>query len=263
MAGVVSLYHNFGLVWAWVARDLRARYRGSTIGLFWSVCHPLILLLLYTFVFSTILRVRIGPEVGTGSFPLFLFAGMLPWIAFAESLSRSASVILENASLIKRTLFPSEVLPVSLVISAMISQLIGLGVLLLALLLTSHKIGGSLLVLPAILVLQFLLTAGLAWILAATNVFFRDVGHLLGMALTLWMFLTPIVYPPSMVPEKFRILVILNPLAPLVGAFRASLLGGQFPDGGSLAVLVGFALAAFFAGSWMFGAVKRSFADVI
>lgn len=258
-----ALRHHAGLIRSFVKRDLQARYRGSTIGLFWSVIHPLIMLVLYTFVFSAILRVRVGAEEGTTNFALYLFCGMLPWNAFAEALNRSGGVVLEHANLIKRTLFPAVILPVNLVISGMINELIGLAILFAALLLRGHHFSLLVLLLPMILLLQVTFTVGLAWIVAGTTVFIRDLGQIMGVALTLWLFLTPIFYPPALVPEGWRILLSVNPMYAVVEAYRSLILLGRLPAWPTLAVLAGCAITAFVVGHLVFSRMQPAFADVI
>ena len=224
---------------------------------------PLILLALYSFVFAEILKVRLGPEVGTTSFPLFLFCGILPWQALQESLSRSASTLLEHATLIKKNLFPVEVLPVTVAASSIVSQLVGTGILVTALLATGHGLRPAAVALPALLAPQFLLMVGLGWMLASLNVFVRDVGQVLGAILTLWVFLTPIFYPASAYPARFSFLIILNPLALLVEGYRDILLRGVMPRPAHLAGLALFAVAVFGAGHWMFGRLRPGFADLV
>jgi lipopolysaccharide transport system permease protein len=263
MAALLALYRRGPLIQSFVKRDLEARYKGSVVGLFWSVIHPLIMLVLYTFVFSTILKIRVGAVEGTESFAIYLFCGMLPWNAFAEGLSRSTGIILEHGNLIKRAVFPSEVLPVYPVISAIVNELIGFGILFAALLATAHPFTPLLLALPVILCLQFVLTTGLAWIIAGTTVFIRDLGQLLGMVLTLWLFLTPIFYPPSMVPESMRALLMVNPVHVMVEAYRDVILRGQAPPWGSLAFLALSAAIIFVVGYRAFTRMQPAFADVI
>jgi lipopolysaccharide transport system permease protein len=267
MAGMVAslggLRHKAALVGTFVRRDIQGRYKGSAMGLFWSVIHPLIMLFLFTFVFSVIMKIKVGTDEGTKSFALYLLCGMLPWNAFQEGLSRSTGVILENAGLIKRTVFPSEILPVYLVLSGIVNELIGLSILLIALLVTAHPLSPLLLLLPAIFVLQFLFTVGLSWMLAGLNVFIRDVGQMIGLILTLWVFLTPIYYPPSLLPEGLRFLLVLNPMAGLVDAYRALILRGQMPNSNSLMVLALCSILAFAGGYVMFRKMQRAFADVI
>lgn len=263
MSSLLVLRRHGSLIGNFVKRDLQARYKGSAIGLFWSVIHPLIMLALYTFVFSTILKLRVGAEEGTRNFAVYLFCGMLPWNAFAEALSRSSGVVLEHANLIKRTVFPAEVLPVYLVLSGIINELIGLAILFAALLLTGHHLSPLVLALPAVMLLQITFTVGLAWIVAGTTVFIRDLGQILGVALTLWIFLTPIFYPPSLMPEQWRFLLNLNPIYGLVEAYRSLILLGRPPAWPSLSVLGACALTAFLIGHRVFVRMQPAFADVI
>ncbi|MGH7369426.1 MAG: ABC transporter permease, partial [Candidatus Methylomirabilaceae bacterium] len=258
-----GLYRHGALIRNFVKRDLQARYRGSAIGLMWSVVHPLVMLGLYTYIFSSILRVRVGAAEGTGSFAIYLFCGLLPWNAFAEALNRSTGVVLEHANLIKRTIFPSQILPIYPVVSGIFNQLIGLGILLVALLVTSHPFSSLLLLLPAVLLFQFALTVGLAWIVAGLTVFVRDLGQLVGMVLTIWVFLTPIFYPPTLVPEQLRFLLAANPMYALVESYRCLILKGQLPPSADLAVLAFVALPVFVLGYWMFTRMQGAFADVI
>jgi lipopolysaccharide transport system permease protein len=246
-----------------VVRDVQARYRGSIGGGTWAVIQPLILLGLFSFVFAEILKVRLGPEVGTANFPLFLFCGILPWQALSESLSRSASTLLENASLIKKNLFPVEVLPVTVALSGIVSQVIGTVILVAMLLVTGHGLALATVTLPLLLGLQFLLMVGLGWMLASLNVFLRDIGQILGAVLTLWVFLTPIFYPPSAYPRRFAFLVALNPLALLVEGYRDVLLRGLIPSAAPLAGLALFAVAVFVSGHWLFGRLRPGFADLL
>lgn len=262
--GVVRcMYRHRSLIGNFVKRDLLARYKGSTVGLFWSVIHPLIMLALYTFVFSRILKVRVGAGEGTESFALYLLCGLLPWNAFAEGLNRSTGVIVEHANLIKRVVFPSEILPIYPVVAGMVNELIGFGILLVVLLVTGHSITPVLLAMPVILVAQFMLTAGLAWIVAGTTVFIRDLGQALGAVLTLWIFLTPVFYPPSLVPEGMRPLLFLNPIYLIVEAYRSLILQGQLPGMGSLALLALMGTAAFVVGHRVFTRMQPAFADVL
>lgn len=263
MTGVLALCRHGVLIQSFVKRDLQARYKGSAIGLFWSVIHPLIMLLLYTFVFSTILKIRLGVAEGTEYFAIYLFCGLLPWNAFAEGLSRSTGVILEHANLIKRSVFPSEVLPVYPVISGIVNELIGFGILLAGLALTAHPFTPTMLVLPVVLLFQFALTMGLAWIIAGTTVFIRDLGQMLGVILTLWIFLTPIFYPPSLIPADMRFLLTVNPLYAVVEAYRSLILRGQLPPWGSLAYLALSAVVVFAVGYRAFTRMQPAFADVI
>lgn len=263
MERILGLYRHRVLIWSFVKRDLLARYRGSAVGLFWSAIHPLIMLGLYTFVFSTILKVRVGASEGTDQFALYLFCGLLPWNAFAEGLNRSTGVILENTNLIKRAVFPSEILPVYPVITGIVTELIGFTILVAALLVTGHPIRPVMLLLPFILLLQAVLTTGLAWIIAGTTVFIRDLGQMLGMVLTLWVFLTPIFYPPSVVPQSMQVFLAVNPMYALVEAYRSVILRGEFPALEGVALIAVIGVVAFLAGYRVFTRMQPAFADVL
>lgn len=263
MEGVARLYRHRALILNFVKRDLLARYKGSAMGLFWSVAHPLVMLVLYTLVFSVILRVQVGPAEGTRNFAIYLFCGMLPWNAFQEGMTRSTGVILEHANLIKRTVLPAEILPTYVVLSSLVNELIGLAILLGAVVLTAHTLSLPLLILPVILLLQAGFTLGLAWIVAAINVFLRDVGQLLGMILTLWLFLTPIFYPPSMIPKSLEWVLLINPMVWVVESYRSVILRGVFPPPAPLAALAICSAFAFVLGHRLFKRMQGAFADVI
>lgn len=263
MGGILGLYRHRALIVSFVKRDLLARYKGSVIGLFWAVIHPVVMLGLYTFVFSSILKVRVGAEEGTEHFALYLLCGLLPWNAFAEGISRSAGIIAEHANLIKRVIFPSEILPVYPVIVGIVNELIGFGILFAVLLAVGHPMGPVILALPAILLLQFVLTTGLAWLVAGTTVFIRDLGQMLGLILTLWIFLTPIFYTPSLVPQSMHPWLKANPMFLLVEAYRSLILRGQFPAWESVAMLSLMALGINYVGYRVFVRMQPAFADVL
>jgi ABC-type polysaccharide/polyol phosphate export permease len=248
---------------AFVRRDIRGRYVTSVMGLSWAIIQPLALLLLYTFVFSYLLRLRFGASGSTGDFAMYLFCGMLPWLAFAEGVTRSTHVVLEHAHLIKKVVFPSEILPAYVVVSALVMEAVGLAVFLLVRLVATRELGWTLLLLPIVVLLQFLLTVGLGWLLACLNVFLRDVGQLLGLGMTLWMFLTPIFYPPEMIPDRVRWLLAANPMYHLVQAYRDLLIEQRLPHPGGIGMLTLAALAAFVIGHWAFRRSKPAFVDVL
>jgi lipopolysaccharide transport system permease protein len=248
---------------AFVRRDIRSRYVTSVMGVSWAIIQPLALLMLYTFVFAYVLKIRLGGTPSTASFALYLFCGMLPWLAFAEGITRATSVILDQAHLIKKVVFPAEILPVYVVVSALVTEFVGLAVFLVAVGLLHQGLGWSLLGLPVVVGLQLLFTLGLAWLLAGLNVFLRDVGQVLGLALTLWLFLTPIFYPPELIPAGFRWLLALNPMYYVVEAYRAVVLEQRLPGPAHVAALAAMALVAFVGGHWFFARSKHAFVDVL
>jgi lipopolysaccharide transport system permease protein len=250
-------------IYAFVRRDIHGRYVTSVLGLSWAVIQPLTLLMLYTFVFSYVLKIRFGETASTRSFALYLFCGMLPWIAFSDGVMRSAFVILEHAHLIKKVVFPSEILPAFAVLSALVMEGLGLAVLLIAVLLFYEGLGSTLLMLPVVLVLQVMLTMGLAWFVASLNVFLRDVGQVLGLGMTLWMFMTPIFYPPEAIPARVHWVLTLNPLYHVVQIYRDLILERQLPGMEHFAILTAMALTAFLGGHWFFRRSRNAFVEVL
>lgn len=263
LAPFETIWARRELVKTMVFRELAARYRGSVAGLAWAVIQPLAMLALYTFVFSAILRVKFGVDGSTMAFAFYLFSGMVPWLAFAEALGRAPNALMENANLVKKVVFPLEILPVNLVVTGLANALVGLGVLAVGLLVWRQGLPATWVALPLLLALQFLFTQGLAWFLASVGVFARDIGQAIGLVLTAWMFLTPIMYPASAVPEAFRWVLVANPFAALVGAYRAVLLDGVWPDWGALGVFAAIAVVCFALGNVWFRKTQHAFADVL
>ena len=254
-------YHN--LIWSFVVRDLQGRYVGSTMGFFWSIINPIIMLLIYLYVFSAILKVKFGQNGSLTDFALYLFCGMLPWLAFQETVIRSTNSIVENANLIKKFMFPSKILTVYLSISSLVNELIGLVVLIIAINLITHKISYFILFLPVIIIFQLTFTMGLGWIFACVNVFFRDTAHLIGVIMMVWMFLTPIFYPESMIPQKFHLIIKINPMAYLVRAYRDILLNEKLPHISDILIFMAISIIVFFGGYYLFSKTQHQFSDVV
>jgi lipopolysaccharide transport system permease protein len=250
-----------GVVAALVARDLRGRYVGSTLGLVWAVVNPLAQLAIFTFVFSTVLAVRFGTD--DVPFVLYLAAALFPWLAFQESVLRSATCLVENAVLVKRVVFPVEVLPVQIALSALIHQLIALALLLVLMVALGVPPRPAALALPALLALQLLLTIGVGWIVAAAHVLFRDTAQLLGVVFPMWFYLTPIIYPYHLVPAYLRPVLALNPLTALVEAYRDVLLHGVVPLGGRELWLAFVSVAVFYGGAAVFARSRGEIADLV
>jgi lipopolysaccharide transport system permease protein len=258
-----NLYRQRKLIQLMVKRDLLGRYKGSFAGALWTVVHPLALLFIYWLVFSVILRVRIGPNSKPIDFVFYILAGLLPWMAFSEALIRSNTCILENPNLVKKVVFPLEILPVNTTVSSGINSLVGVLLLILLLLGSRGSIPWTVVLLPVILVPQLLLTVGFGWLLAGLGVFVRDTNHIIGLVLTVWMFLCPIVYPESMVPKALLPWFRINPFLPVVRSYRNVLLNGTLPDAYPWLYLLGISLVVFFLGYFWFIRAKKAFADVV
>jgi len=243
-----------------VVRDLRSRYAGSGLGLAWVVLHPVLWMVLYSAVFSVILRVPVEPEFE--SFPEFLMAGLLPWMAIQEGISRSASALPDNAVMVKKAVFPIETLVLSALLAAVVNQLVAFFIFGVYLFFIGHLSIWILLVVPA-LALQILLTYGIGCLAATVTAFVRDAGHAIGILLTVVFFATPIVYPASMVPERFRPILDANPIAHLVAWYRAAFTLHELPAPGSMIYLAVFSTLAAVLGALLFVRARPHFADLI
>ncbi len=242
-------------------REFRARYLGSLLGSAWAVLQPLATIAIYTLVFGGLLGARL-PTGGDGlSYGLFLCAGVLTWASFAEILQRCTGIFVTEANLMKKMSFPRVVLPAVAWLSASLHLLITLGLVLLLLFVTGRFPGVNLLVLLPLLLLQQAIGLGLGVALGVLNVFFRDIGHGLGIVVQYWFWLTPIVYPLSIVPEWARGLVALNPMTGLVVAFQGLLLDGRLPTLESLAVPVAAALLSLWLGRSLYRRLAGQMTD--
>ena len=252
-----------GLLYQLALRDFKQRYVGSVLGWLWGVLHPLVLLAIYTFLFRYAFGARLPPEEATDSYPLFLLAGMLPWLLFSESLTRSATVLQEHAGLIKRSVFPSEALPMSVLASTLASHALSTLVLLAACAAWGQPVGWTLALLPIWAALLALFSLGLAWVVAGLQVYLRDTSQALSVALTAWFWLTPVFLPEVFYRDRFAFVLDWNPLRYVVLGYRGSILGGRLPDPAQLAALAAVALGACAAGGLFFRRVKRGFADIM
>jgi lipopolysaccharide transport system permease protein len=258
-----KIYMQRGLIRSFVIRDLRTRYIGSFMGFFWSVIHPIVLLVSYTFVFSIIFGLRPLPDTGTNSFAVFLFCSILPWLFFQDSVQRSSTVVIENTNLVTKTIFPTEILPLTVLLAGLVNHLIGFAILLVVLLATVGKISIFILLVPVYLFLLMLFALGLSWFVAALNVFIRDTAQVLTVVMTFWFWFTPIFYSPERFPPRLKFLVQWNPLAHVVTGYRDCLLRMRMPDLRVLALLAAVSFLVFAAGGLFFRQIKREFVDIL
>jgi lipopolysaccharide transport system permease protein len=260
---LLTAWRHRSLIRTMVRRDILGRYRGSFGGAFWTIWHPLLLMLTYFFVFGIVLQARFGGDPSRTTFALYFLAGMLPWLAFSEAAGRAPGVLLEHRNFVKKLVFPVEILPVNLVAAGLVSELFGLGLFSAAFWLARGSLPASVIWLPALLIPQVLFTAGICWFLAAMGVFVRDLGQVIGFVLTLWFFLTPICYPEASLPPGALEVLSANPLYVLVNGYRAVFLESQAPPLAPLLKLWVLASAVCIAGHAGFYKLRRSFADVI
>jgi lipopolysaccharide transport system permease protein len=260
---VRTLLRHGSLIRSLVRRDILGRYRGSFGGLFWTIIHPLLMMLTYYFVFGVVLRASFGQDRSSTGFLMYFLAGRVPWLAMSEAIGRASGVIFEHGSFVKKLLFPVEILPVTLVLSGLFSEVFGLVIFTGAMALFGYTFSATALFLPLVLIPQFLLTQGLCWLLAALGVFFRDLGQIMGFVLTVWFFTTPICYDERALPESYLWLFELNPMFVLVRAYRAIFLEGSAPPWAPLAAVTLAGAVVFIAGHGLFHKLRRSFVDLV
>ena len=259
-----SIWTNRKLIGSMVRRDILARSRGSFGGSMWAVLNPLLLMATYFFVFGVVLQQKFGEDTSRTGYVLYFLAGMLPWLPFSEAVGRSPNVVIEHRNFVKKLVFPLETLPVNLVIAGAVTEAFALAIFIAGLVAARGSVPWSVLWLPALIVPQLLLAAGLCWFLSALGVFVRDLGQIIGFLLTLWFFLTPICYPESTkIPATVAHVLSYNPILVLVRGYRAIFLEGKAPAFGPLAALwIGSGVVALLGHAW-FHRLRRSFADVI
>lgn len=258
---------KFDLLRTLVRRDLEARYKGSVIGNLWPLLNQLSQLLIYTYVFSIVLKVKLSitnfPE-NNFTFGLWLFAGLLPWIAFTGGLTQAAVSVVGQQNLVKKVVFPLALLPLVPILSTFIESSFGLMALIFLVALTTHTLHATLALLPLIWLTQLLLTAGLGYLAAGLTVFLRDIPQTLGVILNLWMYLTPIIYPASAIPEQWRGWVFwLNPMTAIAEVYRNIILAGKIEHWGEWAVASAVSVALFGTGFWVYKRLRPAFADVL
>ncbi len=250
-----------------VRRDLEARYKGSMLGNLWPLLNQLSQLLIYTYVFSIVLNVKLslkGLPQNDATFGLWLFAGLLPWIAFTGGLTQATGSVLNQPNLVKKVVFPLALLPLVPILSAFIESAFGLMALIVLVALSSGTLHSTLALLPLVWIPQLLLTAGLGYLLAGFTVFLRDIPQTLAVVLNLWFYLTPIVYPASVIPKQFQHWVFwLNPLAAIAEVYRELVLVGEVKHWGEWGVAATISLVIFCVGIWCYRRLRPAFADVL
>ncbi len=245
-----------------IYQDINTRFANSIGGLLWTVINPLVTILIYVFIFSVIMKMRVSlSETGTDQFAVYLLAGLLPWMAFADAFGRSTGLLLEKSSLITKVAFPVHILPYAGAMVAYILNGIGFGLFLLNLLFNGY-LAWTWWLLPLVLGLQFLFTMGLVAFSAAICVFLRALQQVFALLLSVWFFLTPIIYPLSMVPDSYRAWFYLNPFYFFVELYRQLLLR-QHLDVHHLLIVSLVSLCVFVLGGWFFMRIQRSFGDVL
>lgn len=260
LAQVRNLVRYRLLIQSLVGRELKARYRGSLLGFLWSFINPLLLLLTYGLVFTVMLPVKRSPQMEP--YFLFLFCGILPWTWFQSSIAESSGILIASGNLIKKVLFPAEVLPVVSVLSNLVHFLLGLPVLFLFLAFEGH-LSASALLLPLALLVQLVFTLGLALVVSALTVHFRDIQNILSHLLHLWFFATPVLYDYGDIQGAFRNVLRLNPMAHLMVSYQQMLFHGSFDHWRGLAAAGLAALLTYALGAFLFERLRDTLAEEV
>ena len=263
---IASVLGNRQLIAQMVRREIAGRYRGSMMGLAWSFFNPVFMLVVYTFVFSEIFGSRWndrGDQGGKLQFAMILFVGMIVLGLFSEVVNRAPLLILSNVNYVKKVVFPLEVLPLVALGAALFHTLVSLGVLVAALVFINGQLPWTALLAPLILLPLVIMTLGFAWMLASLGVFLRDVGQTISIFTTILMFLSPVFYPVTAVPERFRPFMMANPLTFIIEQSRDILIWGRTPDWASLGLYTAVSLLVAWAGFAWFQKTRKGFADVL
>ncbi len=255
------LYRNRRMLKALTFDDIKKKYAGSILGIAWLFLYPMLFLAAYAFVYSVVLNVRLG-VMTSEEYILLIFSGLLPFLAFSETMGASVASITSNSALIKNTLVPIDIMPVKAALFSQCTQIVG-GGLLLAALAVFQKLTPYALIAVYVWLCQMLFCMGAAWFLAAFCVYFRDLQTIVPLLTILLMFVSPIAYTADMVPGSLRFVMNFNPLYYFIAAYQDALVLGRFPAWDVLLLMTLIALAAFFVGYWLFRKTKMVLADNI
>lgn len=253
---IKDIYAYRDMIYSLVRRELRGRYKGSVLGFLWTYINPLCQIIVYSAVFSVIFRVQIE------KFYLYMTIGMMPWVFFSTSVQGGSTCVRAQSDMVKKIYFPREVIPISYVTSAFVNMLLSFIIVFLAVLTAGWGFNPlALLFLPLIMVIEYLLALGIAFIVSAVTVYFRDLEQIVGVLMMAWVYLTPIMYDIESVPEQLRTLIFLNPMTPVIVVYHDILYYRTFPDAACLLQAGLISLALFAVGFLLFWRLDRGFAE--
>lgn len=247
-----------------IRREVIGRYRGSLLGLLWSFFHPIIMLFVYTFVFSVVFTARWGSEAESQTeFAIILFAGLLVYNLFAEVVGRSPELVLSNVNYVKKVVFPLDILPIVATGSALLHTVVSIGVLLVFTLIINGHVPYTAFLIPLVMAPLLLMTLGISWLLSSLGVYLRDVSHTIGILIVILLFLSPVFYPVSALPEAFQQYMGMNPLSLIIEETRNVLIWGKVPDWTGLGIYTIVSALVAIAGLLWFQKTRDGFADVL
>lgn len=262
---VQNLWRHRQLIVQMTKREVIGRYKGSFLGLAWSFFNPVFMLVVYTFVFSVVFKARwgIATDEPKTEFALILFVGMIVHAVFAEALNRSPNLIVSNVNYVKKVVFPLDILPVINLGAVVFHALVSLLVLVIAFFIINGYLSWTVVFIPVVFAPLIILSLGISWFLASFGVFFRDIGQAVSILTSVLMFLAPVFYPITAVPESFRHFILINPLTFIIEQSREVLIWGHLPDWTGLGIYIFFAIVVAWAGYAWFQKTRKGFADVL
>lgn len=255
MNSLKELYNYREMLFNLVKKDLRTRYKGSVLGFLWTFVNPLLQLVVYTMVFSIIMKVNVD------KFYIYLFIALVPWIFFTTSVQSSSSSIISNKDLIKKIYFPRIIIPMSVVNGAFMNMVFSMVIVGAALIVSGIGLSKYIIMLPIIMIIEYLFTLGFSFIVSALNVYFRDLEHILGIVIMGWFYVTPIVYTADMIPQKYMSVFNLNPMVHIMKVYRDILYYKQMPTFNGLGIVILISFAMIVIGYLLFQKLQKGFAE--
>ena len=262
-SGIKTLFSYRELLFSLTKKELKVKYRGSVLGFFWSLLNPILTMLVYSFVFSIVLR------PGIQEFAIFLICVLLPFNFLSNSVNYGAGSIIGNSNLVNKIYFPREIIPLSVVLANLFNFLLELAALFIVLGIMGHRFYIYLYLLPVVIFIQFFLVVGVTLLVSALNVFFRDLQHLITIIMMVWFFGTPVIYPLSMVPEEYQFIIKINPMTVYTAYYRNIFYFVKYPEGAGFPsttetlIALGVTILIFFAGYFVFKRLEPRFAEEI
>ncbi|ADU91935.1 Wzm family protein [Taylorella equigenitalis 14/56] len=256
----IEIFKHRRIIFNTTLRELQSRNAGSILGVFWLVIYPVLFLAMYAFIYLMVFKIRLA-IMSPYEYVMLIFCGLIPFLSFAESLSRGVGAVTSNSSLIKNTLFPIELIPVNVVLSSKVILLVGF-LMLLGVMIYFHKVGYYYFYLPLVILLQILFTIGVTWIISALNVFFRDLGQIISLVVLMLMMISPIAYTEDMIPQELKSVLYVNPLYYLIVLYQKIFMFNSI-DYKLLGIFAAIALVTFIIGYYFFIKLKGVFSDYI
>ncbi len=257
-----SIYNHTSLLNGFITRDIKGRFAASFGGLIWTILTPLATIIAYFFVFSLVLKITVtSDETGTDRFVIYFLCGFFPWAMFAESLTKSVNILINESSIITKVVLPVELLPISTVLTSFLINCIGFVLFLIYLVIAGYA-NLNWFFIPIAIFIEIVFVLGLAFFLSALCVFIRDIGELLNIIIMLWFFGTPVIYPLSLVPERFEFVYFLNPMVKFITFYRDLILMNKL-DLTTLIIIFCYAVVSYSLGTWFFLRSKSAFGDVL